>query len=145
ITEAAGQRQMIVAGTKSIYAVDPETGKQLWKEDFAVDNGCIVMTPVRSGEHLFVGGYNGKSMVLKLKPDKPGADVVWKNKKGLGISPISVQPFLQDDVLYGYDDSGNMYAVELPSGKRLWEGEGPVAKEPQGSETAFIVKNGERF
>jgi outer membrane protein assembly factor BamB len=145
IIEAAGKRQMVVAGTKSIYAVNPETGEQLWKEDFAVDNGCIVMTPVRSGEHLFVGGYNGKSMVLKLKSDKPGVDVVWKNKKGLGMSPINVQPFLKDDVLYGYDDTGNMYAVELPSGKRLWEGEGPVAKEAQGSETAFIVKNGDRF
>src|SRR5207253_1677970 len=66
-------------------------------------------------------------------------------KKDLGMSPINVQPFLKDNVLYGYDDSGMMFAVELPSGKRLWEGEGPVAKEPQGSETAFIVKNGDRF
>ncbi|MBN9117662.1 MAG: PQQ-like beta-propeller repeat protein [Planctomycetes bacterium] len=145
ITEAAGQRQMIVAGTKSVYAVDPDTGKELWKEDFAVDNGCIVMTPVRSGDHLFVGGYHSKSMVLKLKSDKPGAEVVWKNKKGMGLSPVNVQPFLKDGVLYGYDDSGNMFAVELPSGKHLWEAEGPVAHEPKGSETAFIVKNGDRF
>ena len=56
-----------------------------------------------------------------------------------------MQPFLQDGVLYGYDDSGMMYAVELPSGKRLWEGAGPVGGEPKGSETAFIVKNGDRF
>ena len=48
-------------------------------------------------------------------------------------------------MLYGYDDNGKMYAVELPSGKRLWEGLGPVGGEPKGSETAFIVKNGDRF
>ena len=41
--------------------------------------------------------------------------------------------------------SGVMYAVELPSGKRLWEGGGPIPGEPKGSETAFIVKNGDRF
>ena len=103
------------------------------------------MTPVRSGEYLFVGGYNGKSTVLKLTADKPGVAVEWQNKKGSGVSPINVQPFLQDGVLYGYDDSGVMYAVELPSGKRLWDGPGPVGGEPKGSETAFIVKNGDRF
>jgi outer membrane protein assembly factor BamB len=146
VTEAAGARQMIVAGTKSVYALDPATGKQLWTTPFAVDNGCIVMTPVRSGDHLFVGGYSGKSTVLKLTADKPGVEVLWKNKKDLGMSPVNVQPFLQDNVLYGFDDTGAMYAVELPSGKRLWEGTGPVGgDEPKGSATAFIVKNGDRF
>jgi hypothetical protein len=48
-------------------------------------------------------------------------------------------------VLYGYDDTGVMYAVELPDGKRVWDGPGPVGGEPRGSETAFIVKNGNRF
>jgi outer membrane protein assembly factor BamB len=144
ITEAGGKRQMIVAGTKSIYSLNPETGEQYWTTPFTVDSGCVVMTPVRAGDHIFVGGYNAKSTVLKLT-DKPGVEVVWKNQKGLGMSPINVQPFLQDGVLYGYDDSGNMYGVEMPSGKRLWEGAGPVGGEPKGSETAFMVKNGDRF
>ena len=145
ITEAGGKRQMIVTGTKSIYSLNPETGEQYWITPFAVDNGCVVMTPVRSGEYLFVGGYNAKSTVLKLNADKPGVTVEWVNKKDHGVSPINVQPFLQDGALYGFDDSGLMYAVELPSGKRLWEGPGPVGGEPKGSETAFIVKNGDRF
>jgi outer membrane protein assembly factor BamB len=145
ITEAGGKRQMIVAGTKSIYSVNPETGEQYWTTPFAVDSGCIVMTPVRVGDHLFVGGYNGKSTVLKLTADKPGVEVVWQNKKDHGVSPINVQPFLIDKVLYGYDDTGVMYAVELPDGKRVWDGPGPVGGEPKGSETAFIVKNGDRF
>jgi outer membrane protein assembly factor BamB len=145
ITEAGGKRQMIVAGTKSIYSVNPETGEQYWTTPFAVDNGCMVMTPVRSGAYLFLGGYNGKSTVLKLDADKPAVAVEWQNKKGSGMSPVNVQPFLQDGVLYGYDDTGNMYAVELPSGKRLWDGPGPVGGEPKGSGTAFIVKNGDRF
>jgi len=145
ITEAGGKRQMIVAGTKAIYSVNPETGEEYWKTPFTVDNGCVVMTPVRSGEYLFVGGYNGKSTVLKLAADKPGVEVVWANKKDASISPVNVQPFLQDKVLYGYDDSGAMFAVELPSGKRLWDSGGPVGEKVVASGTAFIVKNGERF
>ena len=37
-----------------------------------------------------------------------------------------------------------MYGVELPSGKRVWEGAGPVGKELQAG-TAFIVQNGDRY
>ena len=122
---------MIVAGTKSIYSVNPETGEQYWTTPFATDSGCVVMTPVRDGDHLFVGGYNSKSAMLKLTADKPGVEVVWKNKEDHGLSPVNVQPFLRDGVLYGYDDNGNMYAVEMPSGKRLWEGPGPVLGEPR--------------
>ena len=62
------------------------------------------------------------------------------------MSPINVQPFLQDGVLYGFDDANGMLAIELPSGKRLWNSTGPVGgEEPKGSDTAFMVKNGDRF
>ena len=46
--------------------------------------------------------------------------------------------------MYGFDDNGTMYAVELPSGKRLWESTELVGAA-KGSETAFLVKNGDRF
>ncbi len=48
-------------------------------------------------------------------------------------------------MLYGYDQSGMMYAAELPDGKRLWESPGPVGGQPKSSETAFIVKEKDRF
>jgi len=38
------------------------------------------MTPVRVGDHLYIGGYQGKNLMLKLKDDVPGVDVVWRNK-----------------------------------------------------------------
>jgi outer membrane protein assembly factor BamB len=144
-TEAGGKRQMIVASPKAVYSLDPATGAEYWKTPFDATSGCVVMTPVRSGDYIFVGAYQAKNLLLKLAADKPGVEVVWKDKKGHGVSPVNVQPFLEDGVLYGYDDTGNMYAVELPSGKRLWDGEGPVGHAPKGSETAFIVKNGDRF
>jgi outer membrane protein assembly factor BamB len=145
ITEASGKRQVIVACPKAVYSLNPETGEQYWKTPFNADSGCVVMTPVRSGDHLFVGGYQGKSMMLKLTADKPDAEVVWKNKKDLGLSPINVQPFLLDGVLYGYDDESGMIAMEWPSGKRLWESNGPLGGDAKGSDTAFMVKNDDRF
>ncbi len=146
ITEAGGKRQMIVTSPYAVYSLNPENGERYWTTPFTADSGCVVMTPVRAGDHLFVGAYHGKNLMLKLTADKPGVEVVFKDKKGFGLSPVNVQPFLQDGVLYGYDDEGGMFGVEIPSGKRLWESTGPVGGEaPQGSATAFMVKNGDRF
>jgi outer membrane protein assembly factor BamB len=144
-TEAGGKRQMIVACPKAVYSVNPESGEEYWKTAFNADSGCCVMTPLRAGDHLYVGAYHGKNLLLKLTADKPGAEVVWKDKKDHGISPVNVQPFLIENVLYGYDDENGMLAVEIPSGKRLWQSNGPLGDEAKGSDTAFIVKNGDRF
>ncbi|MFO0936030.1 MAG: PQQ-binding-like beta-propeller repeat protein [Gemmataceae bacterium] len=145
LTEVAGKRQMIVFGPQALRALDPETGKRIWTTPFSSTGGSTIMTPVRHGDYIFVGGYEAKNLLVKLKADGSNVDVVWKDKRNAGMSPVSVQPFLQDGVLYGYDDNGKLYAVELPSGKRLWEGGGPLGDEPPGSATAFIVKNGDRF
>ncbi len=145
-TEAGGKRQMIVAGPKAVYSVNPETGEQYWTTPYSSDFGYAVMTPVRVGDHLFVAGYPAKNVLVKLTADKPGIEVVFNNKKEVAIYPGAVQPFQQDGLLYGYDDSGWMYATELPSGKRVWKEMGPIGgEEPKGSETAFFVKNGDRF
>jgi outer membrane protein assembly factor BamB len=142
LTEVNGVRQLVVGGPSALRGLDPETGKRLWSTPFNADMGCTVMTPVRSGDYLFYGGFQNKSMVVKLGGDK--VDVVWKDKRGVGMSPINTQPVLKDGVIYAYDDSGTMYGVEIPSGKRVWQGEGPVGKVlPAG--TAFIVPHGDRY
>jgi outer membrane protein assembly factor BamB len=145
IITVAGKRQLIVGGPTATRSYDPETGTRYWSVPYEATNGSIIMTPVVSGEHMFVGGYAGKTQMLKLAADKPGAEVVWENKRGLGVSPINVQPFVENGVIYGHDESGKFYAVEVPSGKRLWEGGGPLGDEAKSSGTSFIVKQADRF
>jgi outer membrane protein assembly factor BamB len=146
IIEAGGVRQLLVGGPKALRGLDPETGKRYWSVPYDASNGSIIMTPVRSGEYLFFGGYQGKTLMTKLASDKPAAEVVWENKRGLGLSPINVQPMVVDGVIYGFDESGQMFAVEVPSGKRLWESTAPlVADKALSSGTAFIYKNGDRY
>lgn len=49
-------------------------------------------------------------------------------------------------MLYGFDQNGTLYGVQLATGKRIWESNEPLSsKRPVGSGTAFIVKNGDRF
>ena len=145
IITAGGVRQLIVPGPTAIRALDPETGKRLWSEAYDATSGSVIMTPIVYKDYLYFGGYQSKNILLKLAKDKAAVTVEWKDKPKSGIAAVNVQPFLQDDTLYGFDDNGTMYAVELPSGKRLWESTDLVGGDAKGSETAFLVKNGDRF
>ena len=145
IIEAGGKRQLILISPLALKGLNPATGEVYWSQKYGATSGSVIMTPIVFGDYLYFGGYSKKNILLKLDKTKPAATTEWKDKKDHGVSAVNVQPFLQDGVVYGFDDSGIMYAVELPSGKRLWESTDVVGGEAKGSETAFIVKNGDRF
>lgn len=145
IIEAAGVRQLVLAKPDGVYAVEPETGKILWETPYDADNGSIIMTPVRVGEHLYIGGYQGKNLLLKLRGDAPGVEVVWRNRPKQGISAVNVQPFVADGLVYGFHESGELRAMRVPEGDFAWRGGGPLGGRPQGSGTAFITRHGDRY
>ena len=103
------------------------------------------MSPLVIGEYLFIAGYSNKNLLLKLAKDKPAVEVVWKDQNKTAISPVNVQPLVKDGVVYGFDQSGELAAVEIPSGKRLWTTPEPLSKRPLGSGTAFIVRHEDKF
>jgi outer membrane protein assembly factor BamB len=145
IIEAAGVRQLLLAKPDGVYAVEPATGKILWETPYNADNGSIIMTPVRVGEHLYIGGYQGKNLLLRLRGDTPGVEVVWRNKAKQGISAVNVQPFVADGLVYGFHESGELRAMRVPEGDFAWRGGGPLGPRPAGSGTAFITRHGDRF
>ncbi len=145
IIEAAGQRQLILVKPDGVYAADPETGRILWEAPYGADNGSIIMTPLRLGDYFYVGGYQEKNLLLKLANDKPGAEVVWRDKPKMGISPVNVQPIVGDGLIYGFHEKGDLRAVEIPSGKVVWRSRGPFADRSPPSATAFIVRQDDRY
>jgi outer membrane protein assembly factor BamB len=143
-----GVRQMIVSGPKAIRGYDPATGKLFWSQDYDATSGSVIMTPVIVKDHLFIGGYKGKNLALRLTlaDGVPGAQTLWRDVRNKGISPVNVQPMAVDDTVYGYNEDGHLIAFEMPEGKHLWKSTGPIGgDEPKGSGTAFIVKNHDRF
>jgi len=144
IVEFGGKRQLLAAGPKAIRGLDPETGERLWTTPYSADNGSIIMTPIISGEHMFIGGYRSKNLLLKLGKDKPEVTVEWKDKAKYGIHAVNVQPILYEGVVYGHDESGKLFACEYPSMKRLWESTDLIGYA-KGSDSSFIVRNGDRF
>ena len=145
IINAANTRQLILMSPDWIASVNPETGKELWTEKYAANNGSIIMTPIHYGKYLYVGGYSKHNLMLELDQQNPGAKVLWRDAAKKGLSPVNVQPFLEGDVMYGFHETGEFTAVQIPSGDRLWETSKPLGNRPVGSGTVFLVKNGELF
>jgi outer membrane protein assembly factor BamB len=143
IIEAGGARQLILARINAFTSVDPETGREFWSVPYEATSGSVIMSPVKSGNYLYIGGYNNQSLLVELASDSPAAEIVWRNEPKHGISPVNVQPFVNQGAMYGFDQTGRMYAVELPSGERIWETTQPVSERPLYSGTAFIVRQGD--
>jgi outer membrane protein assembly factor BamB len=146
LIQAGGTRQLISARADAVVSLDPETGVEHWRFDYDASYGSIIMSPslIRSGDssYLLVGGFNNKNLLLKLDADRPTAEWLWQDERGKGISPVNVQPAVVDDVLYGFDQGGELMAVQIPSGDRLWVTSQPLSDRAQNSATGFLVRLG---
>jgi outer membrane protein assembly factor BamB len=142
IIDVGGKRELLLARPNALSAVDPETGHEKWSVPYEATSGSIIMSPVRLDKYVYLGGYANKSLLVELSGDGSAATLVWRDKAQHGISPINVQPFVAGGVMYGFDQNGRLYAVELPSGKRLWDTTKPVSERPAANATAFIVRQG---
>ena len=118
--------------------------------------GMAIATPRQDGDTLFVGGYTGASLALRLTGGTPTE--LWRGNpkksdagEAFGLYPVNASPLSRDGVLYGADMDGQFRAVELATGKRLWGTTAPtqgVEKEdgdPSAKDaTAFLVFNGDK-
>ena len=145
LIQAGGRRQLILLTPDEVASVDPETGRKFWSVDYEATNGSIIMSPILAGDHLYVGGYSNKNLLLKLDRKIAAAKVVWRDLNRQAVSPVNVQPILAGRVLYGFDQDGTFVAVELPTGKRLWETTKPLGERPLRTGTAFIVRQADRY
>lgn len=117
----------------------------LWETPYNADNGSIIMAPVKVGEHLYVGGFQEKNLLVKLAADKPGVEVVWRNKAKHGISAVNVQPIVDGTMLYGFHEKGDLRGIEIPGGAVKWSSPGPFGDRAPPSATAFITRHGNRY
>jgi len=145
IIEAGGVRQLVLMKPDGMYAVAPDTGAILWETPYNADNGSIIMAPLKVGEHVYVGGFQEKNLCVKLAADKPGVEVVWRNKAKHGISAVNVQPFVDGAMVYGFHEKGDLRGVEIPSGEVKWSSPGPFGDRAPPSATAFITRHENRF
>src|SRR6185436_6596466 len=148
IIEAGGTRQLLIWHSEAINSLDPESGKEYWTVPLKPMYGMSIMTPRKFGDYVYSGGIGEVSVLLKLAKDKPAAEEVWRGEKTSSVYSVCSTPLVDDDgTMYGVCQRGQLRAVELATGNRLWETLKPTTggERPLNSGTAFLVKNGDRY
>lgn len=143
---AGGTRQLLIWDPQQIHSLDPKTGKSYWSAELTPNYAMSIMAPRQLGNYLFAGGIGGKALLLELASDKPAVKEVWRGTAGKAVYPVNSTPILEEGTIYGVDQPGQLRAVDLQTGDRLWETTKPTTGDkPASSGTAFLVKNGDRF
>jgi outer membrane protein assembly factor BamB len=144
IIEAGGVRQLITARPDALSSINPANGEEYWSIPYEATSNSIIMTPLKFGDYLYVGGYSNKSLMVKLDQEKPAATEVWRNRARSAISAVNVQPYLdvENGIAYGMDQTGDMRATQLPDAELLWATPKPASERRVGNGTVFIVRQG---
>jgi outer membrane protein assembly factor BamB len=82
LVDYGGVRQLVTLSDRRVVAMDVETGRMVWSHPFPLPNYRRFFQntnpPVFHKGHVFVtGGHKAGGVLLKLKPNLSGADVVW--------------------------------------------------------------------
>jgi outer membrane protein assembly factor BamB len=149
IIESAGVRQLVIWDADKLNALDPATGGLLWSQPLKPAYGMSIMAPrvaaTRQGQVLFASGIGRVGALYTLAADKPGASVAWRGDPKSAVYCANSTPFISGDTLYGCDcETGFLTAVELATGRRLWETGVPTLGDRRGRHgTAFLIRQGD--
>tara|TARA_B100001109_G_scaffold233584_1_gene212147 strand:- start:205 stop:1110 length:906 start_codon:yes stop_codon:yes gene_type:complete len=147
IVDHGGTQQLIAWHPAGVTGHDPETGRVYWTVPIKPTNGSAIAMPRKLGNRLFVSGYNRIGGMIELSNERPEARILWRSGPKDGVYPVNSTPYLLDGIIYGVDvDKSALMAVDMDSGKRLWENRAPcLSKEIAGRSrvprygTAFLV------
>ena len=149
IVEAGGTRQLIIWHPAAISSLDPKTGKALWDVPFAVHMGMSVATPVWDANRLLVSAFYNGSRMLRLDPQKPAAELIWRGMSDSEIETdtlhaVVTTPILDGDYIYGICSYGQFRCLDARTGKRVWETM-DVTIENERWASGQIVKHQDRY
>ncbi len=81
IVKHAGRELLIIWHPEAANALDPATGKLLWRVPWKIRAGLTVPTPqMIDGEHLFFSSFYNGSMLLKLENDHSTPEIIYRTE-----------------------------------------------------------------
>jgi hypothetical protein len=115
----AGRQQLVLAGSKSVAAYDPETGDRIWVADSATDK--FVATAVYADGHVIATGTSPVSTLAAIRPDGTGnvtkSHVAWSAARGAAYVP---SPVAVGKHVFVQADDGQATFLEARTGKVAW-------------------------
>jgi outer membrane protein assembly factor BamB len=128
----ANVEQLIVWTPSHIRALDPRTGELLWSQEYAVELGVSIATPVIHQETVFVSGYWDGSRAIRLGKTSQESVIAWENRREL--RGLMSQPLCREGHCYLLTRSRGLVCFEMATGKILWDDDNkmtPRGRNPQ--------------
>jgi len=120
LIEVNGKPQIISPGADMVNALDPATGKEIWRARY--EGYSVVPKPVFGDGLLFISSAFDTPEVLAIDPTGSGditeSHVRWIEPK---YAPKTPSMILEDGLLYMVTDAGLVACREAKSGEKLWE------------------------
>ena len=149
IVNAGGVRQLIIWHPEAVASINPTSGEVYWEQPVTADFGMSAATPVQNGAQLLVSSFYNGSVMLNLDLDRPAATVQWRSSSDSeimteGLHALIATPVIQGDYIYGICSYGQLRALNVNTGERVWETQA-VTQERARWASGFIVRNGDRY
>jgi outer membrane protein assembly factor BamB len=108
-------------GADMVYALDGETGKQLWQYNRQVSASLSIRAttrPVIEGETLLVGFSDGYVVALR----KHDGGLIWERKLGRGarFKDVDSTPVVDEKNVYVSSFDAALYSLKLETGEVNW-------------------------
>lgn len=112
----ADEDTLLVGGIdRTLYALDPDTGKERWSFDEA-DN-WFWGRPLVVDSTIYVPNLDGNVYALELATGEPAWEQPFEAEESVRSSPL-----LAGDVLVVVDRKGNVYGLDPATGELKWSG-----------------------
>lgn len=119
---AGGKNALALFSLRHVIAVDPDSGKELWRHPWKTKYDVNAADPVVSGDLMLLSsGYGTGATAIRF--DATSARQVWKNES---LRAHMQAPVAAGGFAYGIDgdgDSGDsrLKCIEIATGKVVWE------------------------
>jgi outer membrane protein assembly factor BamB len=115
-----GRREVISPGSGGVIAYAPEDGRELWRVLYG-EGYSVIPRPILAQGKLFVSSGYDRPVLYAIRTGGNGdvteSHVAWTLTKGAPNTPSMV---VVEDLLYCVSDGGIASAVEVETGKVVW-------------------------
>ena len=115
-----GVKQIVTLTDKSVVGVSLAEGKLLWRRPFRPQMRAYnAATPIVDGQTVIYTGAGRGTFAVRIEKQGDGfvAKELWSNPE---LGPQFNTPVLQDGLLFGLSNRGNLYCISGQTGKTAW-------------------------
>jgi outer membrane protein assembly factor BamB len=123
--DAGGRECVLVFAAKHLVALDPQTGRELWRQFWETDWDTNNTDPLVHGGRIFLSSFSRGCGLLSVRDGTPA--IVYTNK----VLRIHLSPgVVGGDYLYAFNGEAkqetDLHCLHLPTGELKWARKDPV-------------------